>query len=313
MTKFADFHCDTLLNLYLREMDFATQNSFGHLDLPRLKAAGYAFQCFAVFADPKFGQEGMLRQTLRLIELARTKLFNHPDLVLVKNGSDLAKLKDGKIAGLLAIEGADFLGDDIFLLDLVHDMGVRLITLTWNGRNSIADGVKVGGNGGLTEFGTQAVKKMEDLKIIVDVSHLSEAGFWDLSRINTRPYVASHSNVWSICNHPRNLKDEQIKEIARNKGLIGMNLCRPFVAEQKENQTLERVVQHIQYIADLVGAEVICLGCDLDGIKEMPNGMQDVQDIPRITDLLASAGFNSGEIAAICGENLMEFVKTNLE
>lgn len=310
MTNFADFHCDTLLNIHLRGLEFAKENKYGHLDLARLIQADHVFQCFAVFVDPKHGQEAALRQTLRLIETAKEQVFSLPQVTWVKEGEDIKSALDkSKFAGLLSIEGADFLGDDMFLLELVHSLGVRLITLTWNGRNSIADGVKVGGNGGgLTEIGFQAVKKMQDLGIIVDVSHLSEKGFWDVSKATTKPFVASHSNAWSICNHPRNLKDEQIREIANNKGLIGMNLCRPFVAEKREEQTLETLIRHIQHIAQMAGPEVLCLGCDLDGIRELPQGMKDVRDVPRVAELMAEAGFTQQEIQAICCDNLVRFV-----
>ncbi len=315
MTKFADFHCDTLLNIYLRGMNFAEENPFGHLDLPRLLQADHLFQCFAVFVDPKHGQEAALRQTLRLIEVAREKIFSLPQVRWVKGGEDIKTAVDGgQFAGLLSIEGADFLGDDLFLLNLVHSLGVRLITLTWNGRNTIADGVKVGGSpGGLTEIGIRAVKKMQDLSIIVDVSHLSEKGFWDVSKSACKPFVASHSNSWAICNHPRNLKDDQIREIAGNKGVIGMNLCRPFVAEKKEEQTLETLIKHITHIAQVAGPEVICLGCDLDGIRELPIGMKDVRDVPRIAQLMGEAGFSEQEIQAICCDNLLRFVSGYLE
>jgi membrane dipeptidase len=236
-------------------------------------------------------------------------------MILVKSGFDLDKIiENKKLAGLLAIEGADFLGDDLFLIDLVHHLGVRLITLVWNGRNSIADGVKVRENaGGLTGIGTQAVKRMQELGIIVDVSHLSEKGFWDVSRVTSRAFVASHSNARAVCDHPRNLWDDQIREIAKNKGLIGMNLCRPFVAAQEEDQTLATVIRHISHIADVAGTEVLCLGCDLDGIREMPTGMADVRDVVRIADLLGEAGFLPAEIEAITSKNLLRFVKNNLE
>jgi len=294
-------------------MDFAQENQAGHLDLPRLLQSRFLLQCFAVFCDPKFGQEAALRQTLRLISLAQDKIFSLDQVQWVKGAADISLVQTGKLSGLLAIEGADFLGDDLFLLDLVYDMGVRLITLTWNGRNTLADGVKVGGNGGgLTELGQRAVKRMQDLNIVVDVSHLSLQGFWDVLDVSAKPFVASHSNAWSICQHPRNLKDEQIKEIARCKGLIGMNLCRPFVSDEVNRQTLPTVVEHIRHIADVAGTEVICLGCDLDGIRALPDGMKDVRDVPAVTDLLGKAGFAPSEIEAICAGNLLRFLESYL-
>src|SRR5690554_1562973 len=168
-------------------MDLTKLNESGHLDLPRLRQANFVFQCFAVFCDPKFGQEAALRQTLRLIDTAHREIFNQPEVTLIRQAQDLDQAEE--LAALLSIEGADFLGDDLFLLDLVHSLGVRLITLTWNGRNSIADDVRVGGNGGgLTEIGFKALKKMQDLGIIVDVSHLSERGFWDVSKATAKPF-----------------------------------------------------------------------------------------------------------------------------
>lgn len=314
MYKFADFHCDTLLNICLRDLEFNKLNDIGHLDLPRLRQTDFVFQCFAVFWDPKFGSEASLRQTLRLINLAREKILSLPDVTWIKSGKDLENLASGNLAGLLSIEGADFLGDDLFLIELVHHLGVRLMTLTWNGRNSIADGVKVGGNsGGLTNIGIQAVKRMQELDIIVDVSHLSEKGFWDVDNTSVKPYVASHSNAWELCHHPRNLKDEQIKAIAQAKGLIGMNLCRPFVASDRAEQTLTSVVRHMVYIADLVGTGVLCLGCDLDGIRELPEGMGDVRDLKTLPDHMAEAGFSQVEIESICSKNLLKFMIHNLE
>ncbi|HOB34462.1 MAG: membrane dipeptidase [Firmicutes bacterium] len=314
LVKFADFHCDTLLNIHSRGLDFAAGNNFGHLDLPRLKEINCVFQCFAVFCDPKFGQEAALRRALRLLNVAKEKIFSLPDVVWVKSGADIdAALQQGKLAGLLSIEGADFLGDDLFLLDLVYSLGVRLITLTWNGRNTIADGIMVGDNaGGLTAFGVRAVRKMQELNIIVDVSHLAERGFWDVSKIAVKPFVASHSNAWEICPHPRNLKDDQIREIARHKGLIGMNLCPSFVAESRKDQTLTTLVKHISHIASVAGPEVICLGCDWDGITRLPEGMNDVRDILEIADILARAGFSAKEIGAICSDNLLNFLRENL-
>lgn len=311
MFKFADFHCDTLQKI-CAGLDFSRQNQSGHLDLPRLLAANYVFQCFAAFFDPSLGQEAALRQTLRLLNAAKEKIFSLPGVCWLKEARDIKDIGEDKLLALLSIEGADFLGSDLFLLELVHNMGVRLITLTWNGRNSLGDGVRAGG-GGLTNFGFKAVKAMQDLNIIVDVSHLAEKGFWDLCSVATKPFVASHSNAWAICPHPRNLKDEQIREISHNGGLIGMNLCPPFIAEDREDQNLAALVRHMSHIAAVGSVDILCLGGDLDGIEELPQGMQDVRDIAKLPDLMASAGFSPKEIQAICAGNLLRFLKNNLE
>lgn len=312
--RFADFHCDTLLKLIADKTEFAGPNEAGHLDLSRLLATNFAFQCFAAFFYPDLGPERALRHTLFLLNAAKERIFSNPQVIWVKNAADLDKAQPGRLMAMLSIEGADFLGSDLFLLDLVYNMGVRLITLTWNGRNSIADGIGVGKNcGGLTELGIRAVQTMEELGILVDVSHLAEKGFWDLASIAGKPFVASHSNAQAVCPHPRNLTDRQILEIDRRGGLIGMNLCPDFIAERREDQDLKMLVRHMSHIAEIASADLLCLGCDLDGIGELPLHMNDVTDIVQLPQIMADAGFNSEEIQNICGGNLVRFLKTALE
>lgn len=312
--NFADFHCDTLLKIYSGQVNFSGLNQTGHLDIPRLQAANCVFQCFAAFFDPEYGQEAALRHTLRLLETARDKIFSLPQVCWVKSAADVTKIGRGQLGGLLAVEGADFVGKDLFLIELVYNMGVRLITLTWNGRNSLADGVKTGAiSSGLTALGKQAVKIMQDLNIIVDVSHLAPRGFWDVSAAAAKPFVASHSNAWAVCNHPRNLTDEQIREISRNRGLIGMNLCPPFIAESRSEQSMETLVKHIVHIAEVGGIDVLCLGCDFDGIEELPLDVKDIRDVAKLPRLMAAAGFSTKEIQAVCSDNLLKFLKDNLE
>lgn len=314
MYYFADFHCDTLLKLRSDSFDFSQANAKGHQDLPRMLAANVVFQCFAAFIDPALGQEAALRHTLQLLHTAKEKLFSLPQVNWLLSAGDVRPPEVGKLQALLAIEGADFVGTDLFLLETVYQMGVRLITLTWNGRNSLADGVGVGKNaGGLTDIGLRAVGVMEELGIIADVSHLAEKGFWDLCAAAKRPFVASHSNAWAVCPHPRNLKDEQVREISRQKGLIGMNLCPPFVAQEAKDQTLTTLVRHMSHIAEISSTDVLCLGCDLDGINELPKNIKDVGDLTGLPALMAKAGFSPGEIRDICASNLLRFLENNLK
>lgn len=310
----ADFHCDTVLNIVYRGLKFREENSQGHIDLPRLLKTDVRLQCFAAFCHPRIGQEGMLRHTLRLISTLREEIISLPQVMPIETGKDVDNLKQGKVGALLAIEGADFIGEDLFLLEVVKAMGVRLLTLTWNGRNSLADGVGVGGQaGGLTGIGKLAVKTMQDLKMIVDVSHLTETGFWDVCTVASAPVVASHSNARAICAHPRNLTDEQIKELARQGGMIGINLCPAFVAEEAGGQTVETVVRHIEHIAETAGTtDIICLGCDLDGIGSLPRGMKDVTSLPLLLEQCLAAGLTEEETEAIAWTNLTRFLSSCL-
>ena len=281
------------------------------MDLQRLLATNYIFQCFAVFFDPGLGPEAALRHTLRLINLAREKILTLPQVHWVKQAADLGA-RD-KLLVLLSVEGADFIASDLFLIELVHQMGVRMITLTWNGRNSLGDGVMVEGGGGLTGFGLQAVKAMQDLNIIIDVSHLGERGFWDVAAAAEKPFVASHSNAWALCQHPRNLKDRQIREISSLGGLIGVNLCPAFIAPSREDQNFGTLIRHISHIAEVGGIDCLCLGSDLDGITALPSGMEDVREMSQLPGLLEAAGFSPTEIEAICSANLIRFLRENLE
>jgi membrane dipeptidase len=309
--QFADFHCDTILSVVLDNVDFSARNQTGHLDFPRLVESDFLFQCFAAFCEPKFAQEGMLRQTLRLLDACQQSIFSHPQVCLVTRGDfPLAK---GSVAGLLAIEGAGFIGEDLFLVDLVHHMGVRLITLTWNGRNTLADGVGLKETaGGLTLLGQKAVKRMQELDIIVDLSHLAEKGFWDTAFITSRPLVASHSNAKALCQHPRNLTDQQIKEIGQTQGLIGLNLAPAFISESPEDRTVKHLARHAAHMAQLIGPQGICLGFDLDGISSLPQGMKDITSTPMVVEALAQAGFSPTEIRMICFDNLVSFVRRYL-
>ena len=313
MIEFADFHCDTLLRIAHRNFNFSARNKEGHLDLPRLQDTNCIFQCFAAFFSPRLGQEAALRQTLRLLHTAKEKVFALPQVTWVRSAEDVKDFEKGNLLGLLSIEGADFVGSDLFLIELVHSLGVRLITLTWSLRNSLGDGVEVGASGGLTDLGRKAVKIMENTGIIVDISHIAEQGFWDLCKIANKPFVASHSNAWTICPHPRNLKDDQIREISRRKGIIGMNFCPSFIAENRPEQDLPKLVQHMVHIAELGSVDILCLGADLDGIRELPLGVDDVQSFNKLPPLMEAAGFSHKDIQAICAGNLLKFLKDNLE
>ncbi|MTI94509.1 MAG: hypothetical protein FH749_03335 [Firmicutes bacterium] len=306
--RFADFHCDTVLKLYNHQLQFADTDKQTHLDLKRLKQNDFILQSFAIFCDPLWGQESVLRNTLRMLNLAREQVFQEVNLVTAGE-----QLEDNGLSGILTIEGADFIGDDLFLIDLVHNLGVRLITLTWNHRNTLADGVGVRATaGGLTQLGRAAIQRMQNLNIIVDVSHLAEKGFWDVCKYSTRPIVASHSNSQRLCAHPRNLSDAQIREIGQNKGLIGVNMSRPFIADTENRQDLEHLVQHMVVLSEIAGVETVCLGLDLDGIPALPNGADDVSSVQLLPDLMEQAGFDKREIEAICYRNLCRFIKTYL-
>jgi membrane dipeptidase len=160
----------------------------------------------------------------------------------------------------------------------------------------------------LTEFGREVIEKMNELGILVDGSHLSETSFWQVVNCSKQPVIASHSSVWELCNHKRNLKDGQIKAIAEKGGVIGINFCPSFLNESGR-ATLDDVVKHINYVVDLVGVDYVAIGSDFDGIDSTPAGLEDVACFPALTQSLLEEGCSRNEVEKIMGENFLKVFK----
>lgn len=283
MRSIVDGHCDTIVKL-LKDGEGLLENQ-KHLDLRRLSEFGTPVQFFAIWLEPAFYPIS-LRQTIKSIDYYYSQLEQNKDIIRHSNGyQDILKNKaEGKMSGLLSLEGGEALEGDISSLRMLYRLGVRGMTLTWNHRNPLGDGVaERGTGGGLTSFGKDVVREMNRLGMVVDVSHLSENGFWDVERTAEMPYIASHSNAKGICSCPRNLTDEQIRVIAGRGGVIGINLYPPFIAE-KETVDLEDVMRHIDYIINLAGDDCIGLGCDFDGIDKTPVDLQNISHLKKLLE-----------------------------
>jgi len=185
----------------------------------------------------------------------------------------------GKIAAMLSIEGGEALGGDLDNLEKFHNMGVKLITLTWNYDNELACGI-LGGTGGLTDFGKTVVREMNCLGMIIDVSHLNEAGFWDVIKLSQTPVIASHSNARAQCAHPRNLTDKQITALVDMRGCIGINLYTGFLSDT--TAAIDDISRHIEHFEKLGARSILGLGCDLDGVDKLPAEIDGVQDLAKI-------------------------------
>jgi membrane dipeptidase len=192
----------------------------------------------------------------------------------------------------------------------LYKLGVRLLTLTWNQRNQIADGAGESRTGsGLTEFGLKVIGEMNNLGMLIDVSHLSETGFWDVIKRSNAPIVASHSNCYALCPHLRNLKDEQIKAIADKGGVIGITFVPNFLTQEKRKTTVEDVAKHIDYLVEKAGVDYVGLGSDFDGTGGLPLGLEGVDKIPNITEELLNQGYKEKDIKKILGENFLRVFK----
>lgn len=311
----ADTHCDTVHRMFLPsdEYNFKNRNHSGHIDLPRLKEGGVKVQVFALYIEPEYNPDRSLKRCLILYDqLVRTLKNCQEEIELVRGYEEMADvLKKNKIAAFISIEGGEALEGSLAILRVLYSLGIRFLTLTWNFRNQIADGAaenKTGG--GLTRFGREVIREMNRLGMIVDVSHLSEAGFWDVMELSESPVIASHSNAAALCSHRRNLKDEQIKSLADKGGLIGINFYPLFVSRNKPD--IPALLDHIDYIVNLVGIDYICLGSDFDGIRETVTGLEDVSKLPNLTYQLMKRGYNDKDIKKIYGDNFLKFVRKNL-
>ena len=233
---------------------------------------------------------------------------NSHQVTIVKSADDIRQAKeDGKVAVVLVVENSEVIERSLNILAVLHEIGVRSIGLTHNLNTWAAAGVYESGSGGaLTQFGVQLVKEMNRLGMLVDVSHVSEAGFWSVLDVSERPIIGSHSNCKAICNHVRNLTDEQIKHIAQNRGSIGVTFVESFIEQDKSRQTLDRLIDHIDHIINLVGIDYVGIGSDFDGGGDL---LTDATEYPKITEKLIERGYSDTDIEKILGENHLRVFK----
>lgn len=348
--KLVDMHCDTISEIlkYRRQGEScALRNNTLHIDLERMRGSGYLLQNFALFVDA--GEKySPWDEVCALYEVYREELAANEDIVApVYRFEDIAKNRAaGKLSALLTVEEGAVCQGDLEKLKRLYEMGVRMLTLTWNYPNELGypnldsrigkqvwarcKRLREGGcteaektdiqaalaqylgtpdtERGLTERGLEFVDCMERMGMIVDVSHLSDAGFYDVLQHTRKPFVASHSNAREMCGCVRNLTDDMIRKLSERGGCMGLNFCADFletVPAGRENPgTIESVVRHAKHIVRVGGVEVLGLGSDFDGIdtnRELPGA----QSMERLWDALHEAGFTERELDLIFGGNVL--------
>lgn len=257
----ADCHNDLLLGV-LHQQERGITDPFGDFWLPQLREGGVVLQVLPVYVEEQFVGEGALRRTLLVLETAWQIAENFKDEVVIctKRGDIAAAIASKRIALVLALEGAEGLGRDIQLVDVFFRMGVRMISLAWNRRTMFADGVGEKDTGGkLTKLGVEAIAEMERFRITLDVSHLSESGFWHLAEVAKRPFIASHSSCYELQPHPRNLHDKQILAVAKSGGFVAQDAFGAFLSD---TPTVSSYIDHVEHAANLVGSDHVALGLD---------------------------------------------------
>ncbi len=296
-----DCHCDTAT--HAREHGEALRRNSMHLDLERLGQYSPAGQVFAICAvdDPepvKFADIS--------IAYFHEQIKENSDIVkLCLNFQDMITAEaEGKIAALLSVEGAEQIAD----IEAAFGQGVRIVHMTWNHDNALC-GAAMDGGTGLTEQGRRFVRRAQELGIMLDMSHISERGFWDTLEISTRPVIAGHSNAKTLCSVPRNLTDEQFTALAGQGGGAGINLYPEFLGLGRD---IDAVFAHIEHFMSLGGEKAVSLGCDLDGIEEPPKGIRGVQDLGRIYETLLRHNYTEQLARDIFRNNILRIMEKAL-
>ena len=308
-----DCHCDTLTELYNKNASLYENEQ--HFDIKRQIALGGGLQFCAIYVPTEvFRYQGGLRYTLCLLDKYNQEIKklheNGIDVLQVRTAEDAGNVLKHKAATLLAIEEGGAIDGSLEALRCLYELGVRAMTLTWSNRNDIADGFNVDATGsGLTLFGKQVVAEMNRLGMLVDVSHISTAGFWSVIETSTKPIIATHSNAKSLCSHSRNLNDEQIKALAQNGGLAGITFAGQFLEEDWRNACIESVYKHIDYMLNLIGNDDhIGFGSDFDGISHPPYNIQGVQDYKPLIEYL-SKYYSEETINKITHQNVINLLQ----
>lgn len=310
--KIIDFHCDTILEAW-RHPEKSFYNGDFSINIEKMKKGGALAQFFAMWLSSKENKSKGPFDIVKSMLSRYEEILNafSDDLAPATCLADIEKnASEGKISSILTIEDGVFVENDIERVKYVYDKGVRLITLLWNYENTIGfpnNDNPIVHQKGLKPFGIDVVKYMNELGILVDVSHLSEGGFYDVARYSSKPFVASHSCARALCNHRRNLTDDQLRILGGKGGFVGVNFERSFLQEGSEGATFEQIRDHLLYMKNKAGMEAIGFGSDFDGIET--NGeLVDYTGFPRLIEYLEDS-FTDDEIDMMCNLNAKRIIK----
>ncbi|MCW8310957.1 dipeptidase [Sphingobacterium sp. InxBP1] len=350
-----DGHNDVIYESILPGKDIGQRLSSGSTDLPRLKEGGVDVQVFAVWSDDAKWRSGAFRHANEQLDALEKMIAANTDkIALAKSSADIGPiLQAGKIAALIGIEGGNMIENSIENLVRLHERGAIYLTLTWNYNLAWAscaamesDKTMAAEGKGLTALGKEIIKKMNKIGMMVDLSHAGEQTFYDVIAVTDKPILVSHSNAYSLCPHPRNLKDAQLEALKKNGGVVGVNFYsgfldpdyetrlkaiysrhfgRPDVSmstwamyeqlpkelQRQADAPLSKLLDHIDYLVRKVGIEHVAVGSDFDGIESAPQGLEDVSKFPVLTKALLERGYNKEDIAKIMGQNFLRILKEN--
>src|SRR5271154_6219191 len=352
-----DTHDDTTQRFFSKTFDIGKRNPDGHIDIPRMREGGMNAIFFSIWIDGRIMGPPAVQKALDQIDAVHENVIKYSkDFAFCRTAEEVRHAHaQGKIAALIGVEGGHMIGNDIRVLRMFGDLGVRYMTLSHFYNDEWADSsTDKPVHNGLTDFGKDVVREMNRQGIMVDISHVSDKTFYDALEVSKAPLIASHSSCRALCNHVRDMSDDMIKALAAKGGVIQINYEKSFIdqaykdAQDKETggvvahlsevtkkcdndeacisremATLqkkltaedklpqvswERIVDHIDHVVKLVGADHVGLGSDFDG-ADMPNGMEDCSKLPKITEALLRKGYSESDIKKILGENTLRVME----
>ncbi|WP_293912552.1 MULTISPECIES: dipeptidase [unclassified Sphingobacterium] len=350
-----DGHNDVIYESIFKSKDIGKRLNTGHTDLPRLKEGGVDVQVFAVWSDDKKWKKGAFNHANDQIDALEKMISkNSQQIELAKSSKDIdAILNKGKIAAVIGVEGGNMIESKIANLEKLYDRGVRYLTLTWNYNlpwvTAAAIEVKTSSDKGkgLTAHGKDIIRRMNELGMMVDLSHGGEKTFYDVIATSTKPILVSHSNAYALMPHYRNLKDEQLEALKKNGGVIGVNFYSGFLdptytervkklyrkhfgdkgnyklsptrqyeklpkkLQHEANAPMSKLLEHINYLVKKVGVDHVAIGSDYDGIESPPRELEDVSTFPLLTKALLEQGYSKEDVGKIMGGNFLRLLREN--
>lgn len=353
-----DTHDDTTQRFFTKDFDLGKRNPTGSIDIPRMREGGLNAIFFSIWIDGRTMGPPAIQQALDQIDAVQENVRKYSqDLSFARTAADIRRIHgEGKIAVLIGVEGGHMIGNDIRIVRIFRELGVRYMTLSHFYNDEWADSsTDKPAHNGLTEYGKEIVREMNRKGIMVDISHVADKTFYDALAVSKAPLIASHSSCRALCNHPRDMTDQMIKDLAAKGGVIQINYEKSFIDQgykdasdklggvvatlsrimaackndnncvegklaEEEHQAVaegklphvswERIIDHIDHVVKLAGADHVGLGSDFDGAN-MPDGMEDATKLPKITEALMRKGYSDDDIRKILGGNLLRVMEAN--
>ncbi len=301
--KFFDLHCDTIGECANRGLPLRSNQ----LDIDLRRASGFDKwrQVFAIWMPDEHRGEKAAEYFERVYKYYIDQTEKNTDVI--SRVTDFDNCREAKSGAILAVEGGSVLCGEIERVGKLFDLGVRIITITWNGSNELGHGSRSGCEDGLTDFGRRAVKEMERVGIVPDVSHLNERGFYDVAEICRRPFIASHSDSARVFRHPRNLTDGQIEIINGREGLIGINFFDEFLGA---DGSIDALYAHIAHMLEIGSENTLALGSDYDGCTVCPE-LRGIENVCRLYEYLLNRNVSENVAKKIFWDNADRFFAGN--